>query len=305
MKPIRTAPGDMEWLSRVEDFVPALNSKCPIFVKRVTGAETLPVAQRHDCLELNYMINGSTVDCIGSERVRRMPGTVSIIAPDVPHLGIELESIRESITVYFLPEALLEIVGSGECAAILERLMQGTTARNAIIKLPVSVRRPVEAALKQMLKEEKARQFGWGLALRSRLADVLLAIARWERKTRFTLSQNRVPGEWHALERALEYLHENFGEKIYARDLAAAIGMSETGVKKLFRRTVGTPWVNYLQAYRIHRACLLLVGTALTVTETGMEVGFDNLGHFSETFRRHTGTTASRYRNQSRRKLNK
>ena len=56
--------------------------------------------------------------------------------------------------------------------------MQGTTARNAIIKLPVSVRRPVEAALKQMRKEEKARQFGRGW-MKSRQTFPWASGTRW------------------------------------------------------------------------------------------------------------------------------
>lgn len=302
MKPTNIAQGDMEWLSHVQAAQPALSPECPVFVKRVTGAAELPVAQRHDCFELNYQISGSIVNCIGSTRVRRMPGTVSVIAPAVPHLGIELEPTRDAIAVHFLPEILLEISGGDEAADILQRLMHGTTAQNAVIKLPVSVQRPVQAALEQMLREAKARQFGWQLALRSRLLDVLLAAIRQERKTQRAPLQDRAPEEWHFLERALKYLHENFSEKIYARELAAAVGMSETSLKAVFRKTIRTSWVQYLQAYRIHRACMLLAGTALRITEIAMEVGFENLGHFSETFRRHMGTTPSRYRSQSGRK---
>ena len=294
---------DIEWLSHVEATTAVPNPESPIVIRRYTGAATLPVAQRHDCFELNYQSKGTVVNCIGSTRVRRLPGTVSMIAPDVPHLGIELEGPHDSIVVHFLPDVLLDTVAGEEGPAILERFMRGTTAHSAIVDLPAAAQRPVQAALQQMLREEKARQFGWRLALRARLIDVLLVVTRWERTTRRRPPPAHVPEEWHALERALKHLHANFNEKVYARDLAAAVGMSETRLKALFRKTIRTPWVQYLQAYRIHRASLLLLGTARTVTEVAMDVGFDNPGHFSEIFRRHMGTTPSRYRSQSRRKV--
>jgi AraC-like DNA-binding protein len=57
-----------------------------------------------------------------------------------------------------------------------------------------------------------------------------------------------------------------------------------TLTKILFRYALNLPWVKYLQGYRIHRAAALLSEGRLNVTEAALEVGFDSLSHFNETF---------------------
>ena len=47
----------------------------------------------------------------------------------------------------------------------------------------------------------------------------------------------------------------------------------------------------YLQGYRIHRAAALLSEGRLNVTEAALEVGFDSLSHFNETFHSFMGVS--------------
>ncbi len=53
-----------------------------------------------------------------------------------------------------------------------------------------------------------------------------------------------------------------------------------------------------LQTVRIDRAEFLLLDTSLTVTNIGIEVGYDTTEHFIRTFKKLKGMTPSTYRNE-------
>ena len=77
--------------------------------------------------------------------------------------------------------------------------------------------------------------------------------------------------------------------------LAAAIGMSETKLKQLFKQTFGDTIYNYYQKVRMEEAAFLLKQAGYSVSEVGYQLGFSNLSHFSRLFQRHYGITPKKY----------
>ena len=68
-------------------------------------------------------------------------------------------------------------------------------------------------------------------------------------------------------------------------ELAKAAGITLTRMKQLFRQVFGDSIYNYYQSARMHEAARLLA--RLTVSETGYQLGFNNLSHFSRLFENH------------------
>jgi len=78
-------------------------------------------------------------------------------------------------------------------------------------------------------------------------------------------------------------------------DLAQKVLMSETKLRQLFKQTFGDTIYNYFQKARIEEAAFLLKQAKLSVSETGYQLGFSNLSHFSRLFQRHYGITPKKY----------
>lgn len=78
-------------------------------------------------------------------------------------------------------------------------------------------------------------------------------------------------------------------------ELAQLATMSETKLKQLFKQTFGDTIYNYFQKARMEEAAFLLKQAGRSVSETGYELGFSNLSHFSRLFRKHYGTTPKKY----------
>jgi AraC-like DNA-binding protein len=95
---------------------------------------------------------------------------------------------------------------------------------------------------------------------------------------------------------ALEALESDDLEECTLGRLAERVGLSERQVARLFRRTLDTSFSAYLTQLRIERAKKLLATSARSVTEIGLETGWQSLSHFNNVFRRRVGATPSAYR---------
>ena len=74
------------------------------------------------------------------------------------------------------------------------------------------------------------------------------------------------------------------------------VGLSERQVARLFRRTLGTSFSAYVTQLRIERAKKLLATSHRSVTEIGLDTGWQSLAHFNTVFRRRVSATPSAYR---------
>ncbi|SEW39576.1 helix-turn-helix transcriptional regulator [Chitinophaga arvensicola] len=81
----------------------------------------------------------------------------------------------------------------------------------------------------------------------------------------------------------------------HLENLATLVGMSETKMKGLFKQVFGDSIYNYYQAARMTEAARLLRQGGLSVSETGYQLGFSNLSHFSRLFERHHGLKPKKY----------
>jgi AraC-like DNA-binding protein len=78
-------------------------------------------------------------------------------------------------------------------------------------------------------------------------------------------------------------------------ELAQMAAMSATKLNQLFKQTFGDSIYNYFQTARMEEAAFLLKQANRSVSETGYELGFSNLSHFSRLFQKHFGMTPKKY----------
>jgi AraC-like DNA-binding protein len=78
-------------------------------------------------------------------------------------------------------------------------------------------------------------------------------------------------------------------------ELSQMAAMSGTKLNQLFKQTFGDSIFNYFQKARMEEAAFLLKQANRSVSETGYELGFSNLSHFSRLFEKHYGMTPKKY----------
>lgn len=95
---------------------------------------------------------------------------------------------------------------------------------------------------------------------------------------------------------AKQYISENYARTITLEELAEVAGFNPTYFSTLFKKECGQTFHDYLFEVRMNRAKEKLKETNQTVASICQEVGYSDLKHFTQSFKKHTGLKPGEYR---------
>ena len=101
------------------------------------------------------------------------------------------------------------------------------------------------------------------------------------------------------IEKNCKLAHLPSGEEIKEitlDDMALAAGFSTKYFCSFFKELTGKTPVEYLNSYRVERACRKLLGSDLSITQIAYGSGFNDLSYFIKTFKKIKGSSPSIYR---------
>lgn len=103
-------------------------------------------------------------------------------------------------------------------------------------------------------------------------------------------------------EQCKDYIHKNYHQKIRLEDVAAAIGVSQGHLSRVFHEDTGMSIQDYIQKFRVERAANLLKYSEASLAEISDYVCFHSQSHFGSVFKRYMKMTPRQYRDQYKRK---
>jgi AraC family transcriptional regulator len=98
------------------------------------------------------------------------------------------------------------------------------------------------------------------------------------------------------LTRVLDYIGANLGRDLTITELATVANMSPHHFSLRFKRAVGVAPHQWVLRARVREAERLLRAQSMSVAEVALALGFASQTHFTDVFRRATGTTPRHYR---------
>jgi len=99
------------------------------------------------------------------------------------------------------------------------------------------------------------------------------------------------------LYKALNYIHEHYHNDINIDIVSHATGFSASYLHLLFKRELKRTFLDYLTTYRIEQAKWILRHEEAKMIEVATRVGYRSPQHFSQVFKKMTGTLPHLYRN--------
>jgi AraC-like DNA-binding protein/ligand-binding sensor protein len=96
--------------------------------------------------------------------------------------------------------------------------------------------------------------------------------------------------------RARAYVLANQADPIDLTKVAQAMHVSTFYFCKMFKRTTGLTFTEYLSRVRVEKAKKLLLNPHLRISEIAYDVGFQSLTHFNRVFRQVVGQSPTSYR---------
>jgi AraC-like DNA-binding protein/ligand-binding sensor protein len=138
------------------------------------------------------------------------------------------------------------------------------------------------------------KQYRAVLALLSVFADHLSLVSN-----QIALQEQAAPSP--AVTRAREYIQTHQADDLSLEKVARVVNTSASYFCRLFRKTTGMKFTEYVTRLRIERARNLLLNPHVRISEVAYEVGFQSLTHFNRSFRQVVGQSPTKYRETARR----
>ena len=99
-----------------------------------------------------------------------------------------------------------------------------------------------------------------------------------------------------AVQKALDFIAENYTEPIRLEEIANAVGLSTFRIAHLLKETTGKTALQNIHYLRVQEACRLLEESNMSCTDIAYETGFGDQSYFIKQFRKWMGVTPAKYR---------
>lgn len=97
------------------------------------------------------------------------------------------------------------------------------------------------------------------------------------------------------LKQALEFIESSYTSQVTLEEISQSVNMSPRYFCRFFQEMTHRTPIDYLNYYRIERACYQLLTTDQSITDVAYSSGFNDLSYFIKTFKKYKGTTPKKY----------
>lgn len=245
----------------------------------------------HSFFEICYAFSGRGEFKIRGENHEVKAGDVFVAKPDEPHEIIADK--KDPLGIYFWSYTLVppakRQAGSSDIDTLLRAFL--TTSRRLNHDMT-----QMEGTLELLVDEVVKREAGYSQVIHGLVTKLLLDTARAVTNVHVPSAQVlRSPGD-AAVDLMMRYLHDNYDRTIAVQDVAAQVHLSERHARRLFLESTEKTMKQYLTLLRLDVAKQRLLSEEETVSEIAYAVGFNDVRHFSTTFRAVVGITPSEFR---------
>ena len=151
-------------------------------------------------------------------------------------------------------------------------------------------------ALRLGLDGREEAAFAHEAGLSSRADELFDCLIRFEKKHMEAEDIRRRSEALRPIRIAKQYVQEHYSQSITLEDVCAATGFSVSYFSALFKKESGEGFSKYLTGVRMEHAKELLQESSLPMTEVCARVGYSDLKHFTQTFKKYTSLSPAQYR---------
>lgn len=257
----------------------------------------------HPELELNFVVSSAGTRFIGQSVERFDSGEIVLLGKNLPHYWrnepdyykIDSSPLAEAIVVRFSDDFL----GKNFFTLSETRAINGLLERASCgLKLTGSLYDRIASQLYELTQKEGFVQLVALLTLLYEMAispDDCLVISPGYVPTQLLMKQNE------RLSHVITYLIEHFADPVSLHQAAESASMNEAAFCRYFKAQTGKTLTQYLTDLRVQYACELLSKGEDSVTQVCYQVGFENVSHFINVFKKQRHQTPFEFRKQTNR----
>jgi AraC-like DNA-binding protein/quercetin dioxygenase-like cupin family protein len=245
----------------------------------------------HPELELAYILSGKGVRYVGNSIENFYEDDLVLLGSNLPHSWntTDQEEPVTAIVVYLKEEFFDDTwMQSIEFEAIKKLLATMSKGIKVDKEVAIHLKRKFFALL-------KASPFEKLMILLQILQDLSSNSAcRMLCEQGFTCDLNYT--DERRINMVYDFIQKNYLKQITLAEIASKVNMSEEYFSRFFSKTMKKPFFEFLNEYKINKACKLLIETDKQVSEVCYEVGFESVPFFYRQFKKFKNCQPKNYR---------
>lgn len=256
-----------------------------VYVSRITFLKE----HMHGSFELDIILDG-TAKCIrGTTSKTVKPGDIVLFNPHELHSFVSLGDApltMLSLQIHQLfARRYIEVIPKlrFQCADIDEL----TNEEYAYLKSNLF---QVALAYFSNNAATKFEVFGYAILLMGRLVSMLT----WELADQPDSSEKEL--EKNRIQRLIDYIDENYRQRITLSMLAEMEGITTTHLSHFFRKAFGVSFQTYISSQRLEKALVLMHDKTVSIVDICMDCGFSDRRYLEAACQKAFGCSVTQYR---------
>lgn len=255
------------------------------------------VAHWHTDIEIMYVYKGCIGVGINSEYKMLSEGEISICASNDIHYYNRDNMTSTILLIIFRPTLLSSIMsfhdGVLPCSLFIDKdyLDYAGDGTETAFQIQASLKLILESIKEEMNQKEAL----YPLFTTMRISELFLTLFRYfpcyYTESGKKLDSSHSPDDITPMQKALIFLEGNYTQNITLEMISKEVGLSRFYFSRLFQKTTGMNFNNYLTHIRLDKAEELIKASRRPIVDIAFETGFNSIRTFNRSFRSIKGCT--------------
>lgn len=246
----------------------------------------------HDFTELTYILSGKGKYLVEGKVYDIEAGDVIICNPGVKHQNI-LVNPKEPTVEFFAGFTGFHFKNMPPNSIVLKD-------GSYVLHTTTESKQEIAKHCYEMIAENESAQIGKYFMLKAHLMQILLLMIRditeVEERTQKGCTFESY-NKSYAVKKIINYLNENYENKISLDQIAHNMYLSPVYISKIFKEETGESPINYLIKIRLEKAKdILLNSDGGSIKSIANSVGYEDVYHFSKLFKKYYGISPLYYK---------
>lgn len=253
----------------------------------------------HDFTEFTYILSGKGKYLVEGIVYDVEAGDVIICNPGVKHQNIMVNP-KEPTVEFFAGFTDFQFKNMPPNSIVLKD-------GGYVLHTTAETKQEISKHCYAMIAENEACQVGKYFMLKAHLIQILLLMLRDIMEVESTGQKScnfESYNKSYAVKKIINYLNENYENKISLDQIAHNMYLSPVYISKIFKEETGESPINYLIKIRLEKARdILLTLEGGSIKSIANSVGYEDVYHFSKLFKKYYGISPLYYKKTAMEKI--
>lgn len=247
----------------------------------------------HNVLELSFVRHGTVRCSVSGESFTAERNSLMIFNNLDLHL-LEFGNEEYDRYVLYIKPEYIEYLSSG-ATNLLECFFYRPFENSGLLTLTEEEGNELEGLLDKAIRlcENDDNEYGNDLSIKFAFGEILILCNRAYRRFH-NIHSDGTKNDYKIIYSTIDYIKRNLAEEITLDSLAGNVYVDKHYLCKLFGRVTGVSPIKYVINCRLIKAKELLIQN-YPVEEVCRKTGFNNLSHFSRTFKKEIGVSPKKF----------